>query len=120
MQAEYIAVFEAKQKALWIKDLVSLMGIVDSISRPIVIHCDNKAAVFISKNNKQSSANRLMDIKYRSVRDDVKSGLVVIEHIDTGSMIADPLTKPLPVAVFKQHVAKMGVLESFDSVTMWE
>nr|XP_028952478.1 uncharacterized protein LOC114822309 [Malus domestica] len=121
------------------------LNIVDIISRPIVIHCDNKATVFISKNNKQSSVNRLMDIKYRSVSEDVKSGLLnnkqssvnrlmdikyrsvsedvksgllVIKHINTGSMITDPLTKPLPVAVFKQHVAKMGVLESFDSVTV--
>lgn len=78
MQAEYIAVFEATQKALWIKDQVTLMGVVDSISRSIVIHCDNKADVFISKNNEQSTTDRWMDIKYCSVREDVKNGLVII------------------------------------------
>ena len=119
MQAEYIAVFEATQKALWIKDLVTLMRVVDSISSLVVIHCDNKVAMFISKNNKQSTANRLMDIKYRSVREDVKNGLVIIKHVDTNSMIADPLTKALLVAVFKMHFAKMGVLDSFDSAAMW-
>lgn len=34
-------------------------------------------------------------------------------------MIADPFTKALPVAVFKMHAAKMGVLDLFDSAAMW-
>ena len=38
-----------------------------------------------------------MDIKYLRRRDEVKSGMVEIKHNGTTIMIADPLTKALPV-----------------------
>lgn len=40
-----------------------------------------------------------------------------IQFLPTSLMIVDPLTKTLPNNVFKGHVARMGVLESFDK---WE
>jgi hypothetical protein len=120
MQAEYISCFEATQQAMMLKNLISEMRIVDTIAKPLVIYCDNKAAVFFSKNNKKSYAARLMDVKYQSVKEKVKAGMVSIEHIDTTLMLADPLTKPLAVGVFKNHVANMGVVESFDSATVWK
>ncbi|KAB2618100.1 abscisic acid 8'-hydroxylase 4-like [Pyrus ussuriensis x Pyrus communis] len=100
---------KATTRGLWLKNLIKFMGIVDSISRPLVLYCDNKAAVFFSKNNKKSEATRLMDIKYLSVKEHVRKGEVVIKHIETKSMIANPLTKPLAVGVFKEHIMKMDV-----------
>ncbi|KAM0968159.1 hypothetical protein TB1_015836 [Malus domestica] len=120
MEAEFIALFEATKKWLWLKNLITFMRLVDSISRPLVIHCDNKAAVFFSKNNKKSEATRLMDVKYLSVKEHVKKGDILVEHIDTQRMIADPLTKPLAVGVFKEHITSMGFHESFDSAGLWE
>ena len=120
MEAEFIACFEATKRGLWLRNLISCMTIVDSISRPLTIYCDNKAAVFFSKNNKKSEATRLMDIKYLSVKEHVRKGEITIEHIETNSMIADPLTKPLAVGVFKDHVSKMGVLDSLESAEGWE
>ncbi|KAM1000142.1 hypothetical protein ACFX2A_006927 [Malus domestica] len=120
MEAEFIALFEATKKGLWLKNLITFMRLVDSISRPLVIHCDNKAAVFFSKNNKKSEATRLMDVKYLSVKEHVKKGDILVEHIDTQRMIADPLTKPLAVGVFKEHITSMGFHESFDSAGLWE
>lgn len=40
-----------------------------------------------------------------------------MEHLSNDVMISDPLIKALPIGVFKAHVARMGVLESFDQ---WE
>lgn len=50
--------------------------------------------MFFSKNNKKSDATRLMDVKYLSVKDHVKKGEVLVEHIDTKKIMANPLTKP--------------------------
>ncbi|XP_068309679.1 secreted RxLR effector protein 161-like [Pyrus communis] len=101
----------AKQKGL---------EIIDNVDRPLKLYCDNKAAVFFSKNNKRSYASRLMDIKYLKVRDEVKKETVKIEYIHTSLMVADPMTKALPVGVFKKHVYNMGVRELFDSVNEWK
>jgi len=58
-----------------------------------------------------------MEIKYYTVKDLVKNGVVVIENIRTQSMLADPLTKGLRTIEFKEHVINMGVLDSFDSLS---
>ena len=88
---------------------------VDSISRPIQIFCDNNAAIFFTKNNKRSNATRNLDIKYLIAREKVMAGLVKIDYLETGSMIADPLNKEVPTIVFKKHVNSMRVLADFDA-----
>lgn len=114
-QAEYIAVFEATAHALWLKDFISRLRIVDSASRPMTIYCDNAAAVFFSKNNKRTSASRNIDVKYFSVRESVRDNEVEVVKIGTREQLADPLTKALPVACFVGHVKRMGVLSSIDA-----
>ncbi|CAL8162703.1 unnamed protein product [Prunus armeniaca] len=94
---------------IWIKNFITKVRIVDSIVGPLKIYCDNEAVVFFSRNNKRTPASELMEIKYLLVKDKVKEHVIDVIHIGIESMVADPLTKPLPVRVFKIHVAKMGV-----------
>ena len=44
------------------------------------------------------------------------TGLVKIDYLETCSMIADPMNKAVPNAVFKKHVMRMKVLDDFDAV----
>ncbi|KAM1561756.1 hypothetical protein ACFX1Z_004844 [Malus domestica] len=117
MEAEFVACFEGMKQAVWLRNFIADMKIIDSVKRPVKMYCDNNAAVFFSKNNKRTSASRLMDVKFLKVREKVKKGEIEIQYLSTTAMIADPLTKALPNIVFKGHVEQMGVLESFDK---WE
>ena len=54
MQAEFVACYGAATQEIWLKDFISRLLVVDSITRPIKIFCDNSAAMFFSKNNKSS------------------------------------------------------------------
>ncbi|RVW92102.1 Retrovirus-related Pol polyprotein from transposon TNT 1-94 [Vitis vinifera] len=116
MYAEFVACYGASSQAVWLRNLISELQVVDSIFRPIVIYCDNNAVVFYSKNNKISTGSKHMEIKYLTVKDLVKKGDIVIEHIRTESILADPLTKGLKPITFKEHVVNMGVIKSFDSL----
>uniref|UniRef100_A0A6N2NK50 Reverse transcriptase Ty1/copia-type domain-containing protein n=1 Tax=Salix viminalis TaxID=40686 RepID=A0A6N2NK50_SALVM len=98
MEAEFIACYEATTQALWLKIFVGGLKIVDSIERPIKIFCDNRVAIFFSKNKKSGSRSKHIDIKYLHVRDNIKRHEVFIEHISTELMIADPMTKGLPTS----------------------
>ncbi|WVZ16815.1 hypothetical protein V8G54_009797 [Vigna mungo] len=104
MEAEFVACFEATVHALWLRNFVSRLGIIDSIARPIRIYCDNSASVFFSKNDKYSKGAKHMDLKYLSVKEEVQKHRVLIEHIRTYLMITDPLTKGLPPKTFVGHV----------------
>ncbi|GFY89063.1 hypothetical protein Acr_06g0010030 [Actinidia rufa] len=70
----------------------------------------NSAAVFFSKSNKTSNGPKHIEIK-----DLVRKGDIIIEHIDTEQVMADPLTKGLRPITFSKHVSNMGVIGSFDA-----
>ena len=114
MQAEFIACYGAATQAVWLKNFISGLLVVDSIARPLRIYCDNSAAVFFSKNNKSSSGSKHLELKYLTVRDLVRKGEIEIEYISTELMVADPLTKPVRPIIFHKHVGCMGITESFD------
>ena len=85
------------------------LRIIDSISRSLKIFCDNSTIVFLAKNNKSESRSKHIDIKYLAIRERVKDKTVVIEHVNTKLMIADPLTKGMPLSKFKNHIDHMGI-----------
>ena len=41
MEAEFISCFEATSHGLWLKSFITELNIVDSISKPLTIYCDN-------------------------------------------------------------------------------
>ncbi|XP_068309864.1 secreted RxLR effector protein 161-like [Pyrus communis] len=69
MEAEFIGCYAATKQAIWLRNMVKELRVIDNIEKPLRIYCDNKASVFFSKNNKRSLACRLMvmDIKYLKV-----------------------------------------------------
>ena len=58
MEAEFISCFEASSHGVWLKSFIYGLRIVDSISRPLKLYCDNSAVVFMAKNNKSGSRNK--------------------------------------------------------------
>ena len=109
IKAEFISFFEATSYGVWLKSFIAGLRVVDSISRPLRIYCDNSATVFMAKNNKSGSQSKHIDINYLAIREHVKKKKVVIEHVSTELMITDPLTKGRPPFRFKDHVDRIGL-----------
>ncbi|GJW97700.1 retrovirus-related pol polyprotein from transposon TNT 1-94 [Tanacetum coccineum] len=109
MEAEFVACYEATIHALWLQNFISELGVVDTVSKPLKIYCDNAATIFFSKNDKYSKCAKHMDIKFFIVKDEIQKQRVYLEHISTDLMIADPLTKGLPPNKFTQHVPRLGL-----------
>lgn len=114
MVAEYLSCCEAINQAVWLKNFITGLRVVDLISRPMQLYCDNNVAIFFTKNNKRSNATRNLDIIFLVASEKVMEGLVKIDYLETSLTVADPLNKAVPAMVFKKHVKKMGVLADFD------
>ena len=114
MQAKFMACYGAITHAVWLRNFISGLLIVDFISKALKIYCDNSAIIFLSKNNNSSSASKHTEIKYVVVKDLVKKEDIIIEHIQTDAMLVNPLTKGLKFVVFAKHVENIGLLQSFD------
>ncbi|KAI5327072.1 hypothetical protein L3X38_026468 [Prunus dulcis] len=113
--SEYIACYEATSHAVWLRNFIKDIKVVDSISRPIQIYNDNTATVFHYMNNKMSSRIQHIDRKYLIVRANVADKLVRFDHIRTQAMITYPFTKFLPSEAFLRHVESMRLFPSFDA-----
>jgi hypothetical protein len=86
--------------------------VVDDISRPLKLYCDNEPTVIYAHNNKSSGAAKHIDIKYYVVKVKVRDQTISLEHISTVKMLVYPLMKDLPPSMFKEHVAGMGLRDS--------
>ncbi len=114
MEVEYVACYKATCQAIWLKKLIFGMLIVESILRLLIIYCDNAPVVWFSQNHRNSSRTKHFDVKFLFVREKIRESQTRIEHITTDRMIANPLTKALPISVFQKHVAHVGVVKTFD------
>ena len=114
MQAEFVACYGAASHAVWMRNFISALDIVDSIAKPLTIYCDNSSAVSFTKNNRTTSASKHINIKFLVVREMVENGEILVEYICTEDMLADPLTKALRPIMFVKHVENMGLVRSFD------
>ena len=113
MEVKFVSCFEASSHGLWLKSFIYGLRIVDSISRSLKLYCDNSAATFMAKNNKSGNRSKNIDIKYLALRECVKEKKVVIEHISTESMLANPLTKGMPpkyIYYFKETLIQYDIL----------
>ncbi|GJS29764.1 retrovirus-related pol polyprotein from transposon TNT 1-94, partial [Tanacetum coccineum] len=104
MMAEYVACYHAASHAMLLRNVISRLNIVDSISRPLILYCDNSSAVRFSNSTSSTGTGLYLKTTYLYVREKVEDNSIVIEYISTHDMLADPLTKGLPPKLLLEHV----------------
>ena len=68
MEAEYVACYEATHHAVWLRNFIRDFGVVDSIKRLIMMHCNNTATMSLSNNLKGILGERYIDVKYFAIK----------------------------------------------------
>ena len=51
-EAEYIAASEAENQGVWMKELISNLGVIPSVSGAMKIFCDNTGAIALAKESR--------------------------------------------------------------------
>ncbi|GJS79234.1 hypothetical protein Tco_0729115 [Tanacetum coccineum] len=107
-EAKYVSAGKACQQALWMKQALIDYGVrLDDI--PIM--CDNKGAIYLSKNPVQQSRKNTC---HHFLRDNVQKGNISIEKVLSEDNIADILTKPLKREPFNYLRLGLGMMEQID------
>ena len=96
---------------MWLKKFVPGLRVVDGIERPLKIYCNNSPAVDYCHNNRSSGATKHIDIKFYVAKERIQDRTIDVKHLGTEEMLADPLTKRVPLRVFEKHRAGMGLKE---------
>ena len=81
MEVEFVSYFEATAHGVWLRSFMSGLRVIDSVTRPLRMFCNNSVAVFMAKNNKSGNRSKHIDIKYLAIRERIKEKKVVINHV---------------------------------------
>jgi len=71
MEEEYIACYEATRQAIWLKIFITKFGIMESISRPLTMYCNNSVVVCFFRNNKITKQLKHFDTKFMFIREKI-------------------------------------------------
>ena len=106
-EAEYIAAAQAVKEALWLKKLLSGLGVKTGAMR---INCDSQGAIRLLKHPIASNRTKHIDVVHHFARERVARKEVCFEYCNTGAMVADFLTKALPIGKFKFCCSGIGLV----------
>ena len=96
-EAEYVAGAMAAREAVWVRRLLKdLTG----KEEPMDMRIDNQSALALMRNNTSSQRTKHIDVAFHFVREKVADKVLVPTYIPTVKMVADMLTKALPIAAF--------------------
>jgi hypothetical protein len=105
-EAEYMSAASAVKEALWLRKLLDMFGMDVT---PVHMFCDNQAAIKLIKHPIASMRSKHIDVQHHFVRERAARGEVVFAYCATVEMVADCMTKPLPVGKLMKCLEGMGV-----------
>lgn len=108
-EAEYRSLSTTTKELMWLVALLREFGV--SCALPIMLHCDNHAAIHITKNQVFHERTKHLDIDCHLVREKYRSGFLVPSAISTVDQLADLFTKSLPGPRFRFLLSKMALFD---------
>ena len=106
-ESEYVALCSAAQEAVWLRRLLSGIGFHQDA--PTLLYEDNQSAILLSKNPKDHSRTKHIDVKFHYVRKAIEDKIINVQYCPTAEMLADTLTKGLARPKFEQFRLAMDV-----------
>ncbi|GKD36367.1 retrovirus-related pol polyprotein from transposon TNT 1-94 [Tanacetum coccineum] len=91
-KAEYVFARKVCQQALWMEQALVDHNIIQD---DILVLCDNKSAIDLTKNLVLHSRTKHIEIRHHFLCDNVQKGNISIEKVSFEDSIVDILTKPL-------------------------
>ncbi|KAL0367961.1 UNVERIFIED_CONTAM: Retrovirus-related Pol polyprotein from transposon TNT 1-94 [Sesamum calycinum] len=117
VEVEYVACTSTVQEAIWLRRFLKSLRISTHVDDAVVIYCDNTTTIAYAKDPKYHGRTKHIDTIYHFIRDSIMQGEVVLRHIHTNNMIADPFIKPLRRDAFHRHVSSIGLRPDWPSHT---
>ena len=99
-EAELYAEAAALQEVLWLRDLLTELGL--HVQMGSLLHGDNQSTIAVSKNGVKADRTKHVDVKYHFVTQTVQEGKVQLKWIPTAEQQADIFTKALAAPVFER------------------
>ena len=107
-EAEYMASADATCQAIWLKLLLSDLGL--DHPTPVPLLSDNQGAIALSKNPVHHKHSKHIALRHHFLREKVEDKSITLDHVPSAENIADLLTKSLPGPTFEQLQQLLGIV----------
>ncbi|KAL1220948.1 Retrovirus-related Pol polyprotein from transposon RE2 [Cardamine amara subsp. amara] len=108
-EAEYRAMANTTGELVWIKALLKDLGIESS--EPIILHCDNQAAIHIASNSVFHERTKHIEVDCHYVREKVVAGTILPTFVRSLDQLADIFTKATSSRVCNDLHGKIGLMD---------
>ena len=105
-EAEYMATSAATREATWIKKLLTELGVYIGA---LPLKNDNQGAINLAHNSVNSPRVKHIDVIHHFIRECIGNGVIKLDYIPTEDMVADVMTKILPLHKLDKCCKNMGV-----------
>jgi hypothetical protein len=99
-EAELYAEGAAVQEVLWLRDLLSELGL--HVKLGSLVYGDNQSTLAVSQNGVKSDRTKHVDVKYHFITQTVEEGAIKLKWIPTVEQQADIFTKALGAPIFQR------------------
>ena len=76
---------------------------------PTLLYGDNMGAIDTATNSDNTKRSRHIDIRYHITREALANGTLRLQYCHSNDMVADILTKPLPIVMHEKHRTFLGL-----------
>lgn len=105
-ESEYIAAAEAAKTGQWLRALLREIGRPQYLGKhlEVPIYSDNAACIALAKDPVAHARTKHIEVRYHYIRQLVAYGKTSLGYLPTEEMLADILTKPLPITAFQRCI----------------
>ena len=75
----------------------------------MTLYCDIMVALAYANDLKYHGKTKHIQIRYHFIREVITQNEVLLKHIPTNEMVANPFTKPIAKDAFIWHVRSLGL-----------
>ncbi|KAG6623354.1 Retrovirus-related Pol polyprotein from transposon TNT 1-94 [Phytophthora cinnamomi] len=106
-EAEYMALYNATQEAVWLRQLLKDVG-AECVGATSIFQ-DNQGCIALAKNPAYHSRTKHIHLKCHFLREKVEDKIIVLEYKPTDEMVADGFTKALARPKHRQFIVGLGM-----------
>ena len=110
-EAEYKSMATTTYEVTWLLYLLRDLHIPRE--RPVLLYCDNQAAIHISANPVFHERSKHIEVDCHIVKNKVLDGTIKMFYVSSRNQLVDIFTKALGVEQFSRLLARMGVINIF-------
>jgi len=106
-ESEYVSLNTGVRELLWTIGILPQMNM--EVSMPVEVFEDNQSCIALAKTHEVNSRTKHIDAAFHHIRDLVDKNVVKLTYCQTERMVADILTKPLPIPQFNALREKLNM-----------